>query len=178
MNLEESCSLFKVCRTCKEEKPHTDYYVDKRYNSLSSECKRCRCKTTGAYQRANPEKVDAWQQKYRAKNAERIRERSRQYLKEEPEKRRALNKKRNRNRLLKLLKITEDDLSAALLAQGNVCAICRSELRPGRHTHIDHSHKSGKFRGFLCLKCNTGLGKFNDSPRLLRRAAFYLDRKQ
>ncbi len=39
----------------------------------------------------------------------------------------------------------------------------------------DHDHKTGKFRGWLCLQCNSGLGFFQDSPRVLRRAADYLE---
>jgi hypothetical protein len=40
---------------------------------------------------------------------------------------------------------------------------------------LDHCHKTGKARGWLCIKCNSALGLANDSPRLLRKLADYLD---
>jgi len=41
---------------------------------------------------------------------------------------------------------------------------------------IDHDHETGKARGFLCRKCNYGLGAFDDDLSMFRRAAQYLDR--
>jgi len=50
------------------------------------------------------------------------------------------------------------------------CEIC------GKHCHVhdDHNHKNGKKRGKLCFNCNTGIGQFQENPRLLKRAAKYL----
>jgi hypothetical protein len=39
---------------------------------------------------------------------------------------------------------------------------------------IDHCHKTNKFRGWLCHKCNRSLGGFNDSIELLNKAIDYL----
>jgi hypothetical protein len=55
-------------------------------------------------------------------------------------------------------------------AWGDRCAIC-GELG----SHIDHDHATGHVRGFLCNRCNTALGKFRDSPVLLRNAAAYIE---
>jgi hypothetical protein len=41
--------------------------------------------------------------------------------------------------------------------------------------HFDHDPKKGEFRGWLCVNCNQGLGKFFDDTELLRRAIAYLD---
>lgn len=51
------------------------------------------------------------------------------------------------------------------------CAICKHPA-----SHIDHDHGTGKTRSLLCLSCNQGLGRFKDSPALLRRAAAYIER--
>lgn len=62
-----------------------------------------------------------------------------------------------------------------LQAQGNKCAICEIALLPtGFGTHLDHCHKTGKLRAFLCTNCNRGLGHFKDSPIFLKKAAQYL----
>lgn len=49
------------------------------------------------------------------------------------------------------------------------CAICGLPEKA-----IDHNHATGEVRGLLCGSCNTGLGFFRDSPKLLRKAAEYL----
>ena len=59
------------------------------------------------------------------------------------------------------------------------CEICqRVPSKDERRLHMDHDHVSGKFRGFLCNNCNAGIGRFLDSPSLLRAAAKYLEDRQ
>lgn len=43
--------------------------------------------------------------------------------------------------------------------------------------NLDHDHASMKFRGWLCISCNTGLGKFGDSVEGLLLALRYLEGK-
>ena len=40
--------------------------------------------------------------------------------------------------------------------------------------HLDHDHKTGDFRGYLCHPCNTGLDLFEDSPTRLQAGIAYL----
>lgn len=58
------------------------------------------------------------------------------------------------------------------LAENNVgyCDICSSY----EVIYVDHCHKTGQRRGFLCNSCNLAIGKFKDSVELLQRAASYL----
>ena len=63
-----------------------------------------------------------------------------------------------------------------LAKQNSACAICGMKLPPSGHTtHLDHSHKTGKIRAFLCTNCNRGLGHFQDSTELLLKAKNYLE---
>jgi hypothetical protein len=71
--------------------------------------------------------------------------------------------------------------------QQGLCAICHERLNkpqviggPGmlgtdKQLAIDHDHKTGIVRALLCSSCNTGLGLFRDSPRLLAQAIVYLE---
>jgi hypothetical protein len=58
--------------------------------------------------------------------------------------------------------------------QKNKCAICKKKFVDT--PHIDHSHKTGKVRGLLCLKCNVGVSNFNDSIIHLKKAILYLEK--
>lgn len=57
------------------------------------------------------------------------------------------------------------------------CAIC-GDKDDWKSLNIDHCHSSGKVRGLLCTKCNTGLGMFNDKTELLLLAATYLEQSK
>jgi hypothetical protein len=70
--------------------------------------------------------------------------------------------------------ITVQEYEAKLVAQEGKCAICRCSDSGKKGWHVDHDHDTGKFRGLLCMNCNTGLGKFRDDPDLVRAALQYL----
>lgn len=67
------------------------------------------------------------------------------------------------------------------------CEICERRLTK---FNLDHSHETAKRfcthvprngcircrRGVLCPRCNTSLGGFEDSPRLVKKALRYLQR--
>lgn len=57
--------------------------------------------------------------------------------------------------------------------QGGVCFICGQPDK--RNLAVDHNHKTGAVRRLLCTNCNTALGKFQDDPALLRKAADYVE---
>ena len=40
---------------------------------------------------------------------------------------------------------------------------------------MDHNHKTGAFRGYLCPGCNKALGMMRDSRDILLKAVCYLD---
>jgi hypothetical protein len=68
-----------------------------------------------------------------------------------------------------------------LKAQGDRCAICRQpekRINPKSHApqflSVDHCHSGGHVRGLLCWRCNTTLGKVDDSTALLDAMIAYL----
>ena len=169
----------KCCKACGETKPHSDFYIDKRDGRPMGRCKACWIKKTGEYQRANPEVSRAAQKRCRAKNPEKYRLNRKQWALKNPEKYRLSHQKTNRKTALKKYGITAEELRRAFDDQNGACAICDVPvtLDFGRQTHIDHCHETGKFRGILCVTCNTGLGKFKESPEVLDRASRYLRSK-
>lgn len=72
--------------------------------------------------------------------------------------------------------MTREQYDELLAKQKYCCAICSSPDPQGRgEFQVDHDHKTGQIRGLLCTNCNSGLGRFKDSPSDLRRAANYLE---
>ncbi len=57
-----------------------------------------------------------------------------------------------------------------------VCPICKKASIPGVTANlvIDHDHKTGNARAWICDSCNTGLGRFKDNIELLKEAIKYL----
>ena len=58
--------------------------------------------------------------------------------------------------------------------QGGICKICQCQLFLDKASHLDHDHLTGQLRGFLCVHCNKGLGRFKDNSVLLKQAINYL----
>jgi hypothetical protein len=56
------------------------------------------------------------------------------------------------------------------------CAICGTDKPSNKdiYFHVDHDHATNEIRGLLCLKCNMGLGYFNDNIKTLSNAIRYL----
>jgi hypothetical protein len=42
--------------------------------------------------------------------------------------------------------------------------------------HLDHDHTTGAFRGWLCNRCNLGLGHLGDTIASVEKALDYLRR--
>ena len=83
------------------------------------------------------------------------------------------------NTLARKLGMSNNACVQALESQNNSCAICQRSFTTmlSRQVHTDHCHSKNKFRGFLCVNCNHGLGCFFDNPSFLRQAADYLERQ-
>jgi hypothetical protein len=65
--------------------------------------------------------------------------------------------------------------------QHGLCAICSVPLKiefglgkGGTKLCVDHNHQTGKVRGLLCKRCNTGLGVLGDTAEQLNKAISYI----
>jgi predicted SprT family Zn-dependent metalloprotease len=55
------------------------------------------------------------------------------------------------------------------------CEAC-GDVVPARHW--DHDHTTGRFRGYLCRRCNSALAFAKDSPERLHALVAYLQRQR
>ena len=82
----------------------------------------------------------------------------------------------------KRIGITQKVYDEALRIQGGVCAACKkpesivnTRLNKLLDLAADHCHKTGRFRGLLCGRCNRGLGYLLDDLETLRNLVLYLE---
>jgi hypothetical protein len=85
------------------------------------------------------------------------------------------------NGLMKVYGLTIEQYKEMLINQDYKCAIC-GDAADGkgaklRNLCVDHCHTTGKIRGLLCNKCNSGLGQFRDNPGFMLNAIQYLKEK-
>lgn len=88
--------------------------------------------------------------------------------------------------ILRKYKLSKQNFKKLLVEQRSRCAICGLKFdevfsiynypQYDYNPDIDHSHKTGKVRGLLCLNCNRSLGRCKENPLILLRAIKYLNR--
>ena len=123
---------------------------------------------SASWARKNPHKGREKTKRYAEKYPERVREASRRYYRKHKDKRRARQLKKDYG-------ISTAEWAVLYGLQAGRCAICGG-VDNDRSLAVDHCHRSEKIRGLLCLVCNMTLGRFNDNPALLEKAAAYLRR--
>ena len=83
---------------------------------------------------------------------------------------------------LKPLGWTLELFEDTLLKQHNKCAICEKEInlskiQNGARACADHVHSEPPVpRGILCTNCNAMIGQAQESARILRAAALYIEK--
>lgn len=143
----------------------------------------------------NREKVRASNKKWRDNNKEKTREIQRRWQENNPIKvaqygkkwadahkeeihwynKGHYNKDEDKNRhLIVRYGITLIEYNKMFETQGGRCYLCD---RAFPILCVDHDHVSKKVRALLCHDCNTGLGKFQDNPDVLLKAAEYLKKE-
>ena len=164
----------RVCSKCNKRLSLDAFYQHPSIvpDGVRKHCKKCR----NAYRRAahadNPQKLRDYK---RMEDKTKVNARARRYRKENPDKFKGYH-------LKKEFGLTLEDFKRILSKQGGVCALC---LQPEKSMHksgtlkelsVDHDHTTGVVRGLLCWVCNTGIGKMQDDPALLRAAADYVEK--
>jgi len=179
-------------RTKKEKKE----YGKKYYREHVEQAK----KRKKIYEKKHPEKVRERQKRYRKRHIEEYREYQRKYIKKNAEKIRKRNRK-YREKYSKEIKeryekwykknpyyyaekicknrygITFAEKNCMIENQKGKCLICGNKFKNSRDKQLDHCHRTNKVRGVLCVRCNTGLGFFDDNIETLQKAIKYLEKK-
>lgn len=70
--------------------------------------------------------------------------------------------------------INGDEFRVLVEKQKGKCPIC--EKTDKKNLSVDHCHITGKIRGIICNKCNMALGNVEDSPKILKALANYLEK--
>lgn len=161
----------KQCRICGAIQPLTEYHrATGMRDGHRNECKTCFRAIARKRYLADPQKAKDAVKRWQSENPERLRAYQAEY-RQRPERKRAMRDLY----YLRTHGISADEADEILERQNGRCAIC---CRPARERlgsmHLDHDHKTGRIRGFLCVDCNHGIGKLRDSPELLLRAVVYL----
>ena len=132
----------------------------------------------------NKDRWDEINARSRAKNADKIKARSREryhatkHLKPPlTEEQKLIKAKNNRvHRLRVNYGLTLEDYDKMLEEQGGVCAICGKPDPTHPNLAVDHCHITGKIRGLLCRVCNPAIGALGDDVDSLRKVIAYLQR--
>lgn len=183
----------KICSKCKTEKPINDFYnMTKSLDGKHYYCKICskEYKNKPDYK----EKAREYSKKYRKENlkqcqeaAKRYREKNKQIIKEKYSE----SRKKYREQNVQSITIGKIRWQFNISSQkaeelyfkklDGICEICGQKETLTRNNKIrklsiDHNHQTNKIRGLLCSKCNTLLGRAEDSIQILKQAIEYLEK--
>jgi hypothetical protein len=161
----------KTCRDCGETKPLSDFYKHPQCrDGHFPECKVCRAAYAKRYREKNREQLKAKSREYWNANLAENNAKARQRYHADPLK---YNRKNKSCRLKREYGLTIDEWEALFESQSRSCVICgTTESSP--YWHTDHCHSTNTVRAILCFQCNTGLGHFRDRPELLLLAHAYM----
>jgi len=143
--LNEDLPERKECRKCGEVKPLSDFWKSK--EGLYGRHSQCK--------KCSLQRHTEW----RNKNKEKVAKKSRaRYLKSK-------------------YGISLKEYDTLLTEHNYCCAICgvHEDQADRGYLCVDHDHVTGKVRGLLCNKCNTGIGLLGDSFEALANAYKYLE---
>ncbi len=75
--------------------------------------------------------------------------------------------------------ISPEEQTSLFESQGGRCGSCGDQIEQFAFTtHLDHDHKTGRVRDFLCHHCNRAVGYVRDSAARARQIAVYLSKHE
>jgi hypothetical protein len=159
-----------------------------------SGCRICNRAAARKFREAHPEQAAEANRLWRLKNKARVAELGRRWRAENVERRRenerawnavpANKKKRKEANIrwqqknpakVRAWQRKQSGLPEPTRPEPSACECCGRPLM-GKTPHLDHCHTTGVFRGWLCNKCNMGIGLLGDNVTGLMRAMSYLTR--
>lgn len=157
----------KACTICKKVLPRSAEFFtlvrDGKFRWWQGRCKPCAVEYVAKRRKENPGYYAASRKSSNASVARKRRENPEKYHHKD----RGYDLKRKYG-------ITIEQYDAMLLAQGGLCAICKTLSTHKKRMHVDHDHETGQVRGLLCSPCNTALHKLERHAQWADAATKYL----
>lgn len=174
-----------LCRVCRQRMPISEFYKNHCYSGgYNTRCKTCeleydrkrmaKCNiVTSGNKKCSfcleTKDVSNFSKRLRSKDG--LRNRCKQCDRSEEKKYRQRNTAKQRlTKIRQMYGLEPEQYEALIKKQDGKCAICHCIVT----LVVDHCHKSGKVRGLLCRKCNTGLGMFEDNIKIINSSIKYL----
>jgi len=147
----------------------TAYEKVKAWRAAKPNIREIRAREAREWRSAHPEVAKAIKERYRMKHRERLlpieAERARRRRGADPE-----GNRRRTQVFLERKRVRQETIAGR--PRPTCCELCKEDAV----TKFDHDHATGKFRGWLCDRCNRTLGQVKDSRELLAKMIEYLGR--
>lgn len=182
----------KVCGTCRDRKPLTEFYKSPNKSYKDGRVPKCKlCVLEYDRQRAEKHKgpktsgtkictccrkerhVKYFNKRLRARDGLRSRCKTCEQKAEHAYRKADPTKERVR-RIWHVHGLKPEEYQKMLTEQKHKCKICKEYKK----LVVDHDHTTLKIRGLLCTGCNLGLGAFEDDTSKLENAIRYLQESQ
>ena len=150
-------------------KPSTCHPQERHY--AKGMCRNCYMR---GFRKSHPEWVEynrQYAKQWRESAENRVRDNAyRKKYRADPNKGEKVRARGRRSNVRQKYGLTDAQYDALLAEYGYACAICFGY----DVLCVDHCHETGKVRGILCGRCNSGIGFLRDSVELAKRAVEYL----
>lgn len=172
-------SAVKVCSKCGESKGLGEFYGRKKAcDGKFAYCKTCSAEANAEqYRRTKAKTLVRHKKRYYDLGIEGVKHNKRYSETRRKKHRFAVILENSRGAAKKFghkpCNATEEELVTAFTGRCAMCKVLEADC-PARLV-MDHCHKSGNFRNFLCDRCNKILGFSGDNKEILLAAVRYLE---